>query len=46
MQLAEEVALAQPEVEPHIKTRLANVPGRRVYGGIWPYFQEVVTADI
>jgi ribulose-5-phosphate 4-epimerase/fuculose-1-phosphate aldolase len=46
LQLAEEVALAQPEAEPHIKARLANVPGGRVHGGIWPYFREVVTADM
>ena len=44
--LAEEVALARPEAEPHIKARLAHVPGGRTYGGIWPYLREVVTADM
>ncbi|MBI3326376.1 MAG: class II aldolase/adducin family protein [Nitrospinae bacterium] len=46
LNLAEEVALARPEAEPHLKARLANVPGGRVLGGIWPYFREVVTANM
>src|SRR4029453_3297356 len=47
LHLAEEVALARPEAEPHIKARLANVPGGRAGGGgIWPYFREVVSADM
>jgi ribulose-5-phosphate 4-epimerase/fuculose-1-phosphate aldolase len=44
--LAEEVALARPEAEPHIKARLANVPGGRTSGGIWAYFREVVVAGM
>jgi ribulose-5-phosphate 4-epimerase/fuculose-1-phosphate aldolase len=44
--LAEEVALARPEAEPHIKARLANVPGGRTSGGIWAYFREVTAADM
>src|SRR5712692_3867472 len=46
LHLAEEVALAHPEAEPHIKARLAHVPGGRPHGGIWTYFREVVTADM
>jgi ribulose-5-phosphate 4-epimerase/fuculose-1-phosphate aldolase len=46
LHLAEEIALARPEAEPHIKARLANVPGGRPHGGIWTYFREVVTADM
>jgi hypothetical protein len=46
LSLAEEVALARPEDEPHIKARLANVPGGRISSGIWAYFREVVTADM
>jgi ribulose-5-phosphate 4-epimerase/fuculose-1-phosphate aldolase len=44
--LAAEVALARPQAEPHIKTRLANLPGGRPHGGIWTYLQEVVSADM
>jgi ribulose-5-phosphate 4-epimerase/fuculose-1-phosphate aldolase len=44
LHLAEEVARARPEAEPHISARLADVPGGRTYGGIWAYLQEVVTA--
>jgi hypothetical protein len=44
--LAEEVAQARPEAEPHIKARLAHVPGGRTHGGIWPYLREVVTAGM
>src|SRR5262245_29353877 len=44
--LAEEVELAHPEAEPHMKARLAYVPGGRPYGGIWGYLREVVTADM
>jgi hypothetical protein len=40
------VALARPEAEPHIKARLANIPGGRARGGIWTYFREIVTADM
>src|SRR5262249_60633835 len=46
LHLAEEVALARPEAEPHIRARLANVPGGRAGGGIWPYFREVGTAEM
>jgi hypothetical protein len=46
LHLAEEVALARPEAEPHMQARLAHVPGGRPYGGIWTYFREVVTADM
>jgi ribulose-5-phosphate 4-epimerase/fuculose-1-phosphate aldolase len=46
VELAEEVALARPAEEPHIRARLANVPGGRTYGGIWTYFREVVGADM
>ena len=46
LHLAEDVAQARPEAEPHIKARLARVPGSRTYGGIWAYLQEVVTADM
>jgi ribulose-5-phosphate 4-epimerase/fuculose-1-phosphate aldolase len=44
--LVAEVALARPEAEPHIKARLADVPGGRPSGGIWPYLREVVSADM
>jgi hypothetical protein len=44
--LAEEVALARPEAVPHIKARLADVPGGRTYGGIWAYYRELVSADM
>jgi L-fuculose-phosphate aldolase len=44
--LAEEVAFARPEAEPHIKARLADVPGGRPRGGIWPYWREVVSTDM
>jgi L-fuculose-phosphate aldolase len=44
--LAEEIALARPEAEPHIQARLAEVPGGRTYGGIWAYFREVVSATM
>jgi ribulose-5-phosphate 4-epimerase/fuculose-1-phosphate aldolase len=46
LHLAEDVAQARPEAEPHIRARLAHVPGGRTYGGIWAYLQEVVTADM
>ena len=46
LHLAEETALARPEAEPHIKARLAHVPGGRPFGGIWAYLREVVTADM
>jgi ribulose-5-phosphate 4-epimerase/fuculose-1-phosphate aldolase len=46
LHLAEDVAQARPEAEPHIRSRLAHVPGGRTYGGIWAYLQEVVTADM
>jgi hypothetical protein len=46
LHLAEAIALARPEAEPHIKARLAHVPGGRPHGGIWTYFREVVTADM
>jgi ribulose-5-phosphate 4-epimerase/fuculose-1-phosphate aldolase len=46
LHLAEETALARPEAEPHIRDRLAHVPGGRPYGGIWAYLREVVTADM
>jgi ribulose-5-phosphate 4-epimerase/fuculose-1-phosphate aldolase len=44
--LAADVALARPETEPHIQARLAQVPGGRTAGGIWPYFRERVSADM
>jgi ribulose-5-phosphate 4-epimerase/fuculose-1-phosphate aldolase len=46
LELAEEVALARPEAEPHIRARLADVPGGRTHGGIWAYFRAVVSADM
>ena len=46
LHLAEEIALARPEAEPHIKARLAHVPGGRTHGGIWTYLREVVGADM
>jgi ribulose-5-phosphate 4-epimerase/fuculose-1-phosphate aldolase len=46
LHLAEDVAQARPEAEPHIRARLADVPGGRTYGGIWAYLQEVVTSDM
>jgi ribulose-5-phosphate 4-epimerase/fuculose-1-phosphate aldolase len=46
LHLAEDVAQARPEAEPHIRARLAHVPGGRTYGGIWAYLREVVTADM
>ena len=47
LHLAEAIALARPEAEPHIK----GPPGARTglgrpHGGIWTYFREVVTADM
>jgi ribulose-5-phosphate 4-epimerase/fuculose-1-phosphate aldolase len=44
--LAEEVALSGRETEPHLKARLANVPGGRARGGLWAYWRELVTADM
>jgi ribulose-5-phosphate 4-epimerase/fuculose-1-phosphate aldolase len=44
--LAEDVERAKPEAEPHIKARLAHVPGGRTYGGIWSYLREVVASDM
>jgi L-fuculose-phosphate aldolase len=46
LSLAEEVALVRPEAEPHLKARLADVPGGRPHGGIWTYFRELVTTDM
>ena len=38
--------MARPEAEPHIRIRLADVPGGRTYGGIWAYYRELVGADM
>jgi ribulose-5-phosphate 4-epimerase/fuculose-1-phosphate aldolase len=46
LSLAEEVAFARAEAEPHIQARLADVPGGRPRGGIWPYLRELVSTDM
>jgi hypothetical protein len=40
------VSNARAQDEPHIKVRLANVPGGRSGEGIWGYYRELVTSSM
>ena len=44
--LAAAVSNARPQEEPHIKQRLANIPGGRSAEGIWGYYREVVSGSM
>lgn len=44
--LAEEVGMARPLDEPHFKPRVAALGDRRNRAGIYPYYRELVSADM
>jgi L-fuculose-phosphate aldolase len=44
--LAEEVGKARPLEEPHFKARVAALGDRRTRAGIYPYYKELVSADM